>query len=80
VSLILAHNRQYGALACADRWDAVRDCFEDAAARFCKEQGRPATLVIDGVEFLSASPALMKSLVQFAKVVAGAPFWVALAH
>ena len=46
----------------------MRDCFEDAARAFSKEHGRPATLVIDGVEFLSVDPALMKSLVTFAKV------------
>lgn len=67
-----ARSQQAAAPDRADRLDAVRACFRGAAERFRAEHGRPAALVVDGAEHLSACPALTRALVRTAKV-AGPP-------
>lgn len=46
-------------------FDAVLDCYEAQARKFRAEHGRPAVLVVDGVENLS--PAVMQTLICDAK-------------
>jgi len=51
----------------AEHWHPVNRCLEEAATRFRRERGRPAVLVIDGVEFLKENEKFMVSLVGYAK-------------
>ena len=46
---------------------------QEACLRFREEKGRPAVLVIDGVEFLKEDERLMATLVGYAKVSARRP-------
>ena len=52
----------------AEHWHALNRCLEEAATRFRKVRGRPAVLVIDGIEFLKPNEPFMISLVGYAKV------------
>ena len=56
-----------------ESWGDLRKCMRAAGKRFREENGRPAVLVIDGVEFLKEDEKFMAALVGFAKVSARRP-------
>ena len=56
-----------------ESWGDLRKCMRAAGKRFREEKGRPAVLVIDGVEFLKEDEKFMAALVGYAKVSARLP-------
>ena len=56
-----------------ENWDDLCTCMRAAGKRFREEKGRPAVLVIDGVEFLKEDERFMATLVGYAKVSARRP-------
>ena len=56
-----------------ENWDDLCTCMHMAGSRFRREKGRPAVLVIDGVEFLKKDEKFMAALVGYAKVSAQRP-------
>ena len=56
-----------------ENWGNLCTCMRAAGERFREEKGRPAVLVIDGVEFLKEDEKFMAALVGYAKASARRP-------
>ena len=56
-----------------ENWDDLCTCMHMAGSRLRREKGRPAVLVIDGVEFLKENEKFMATLVGYAKASARLP-------